>query len=55
MAIENESKNEDLDLGSMHHNDQDKSNTVKIEDARLALKIWAYGVTTQRIMPESFA
>ena len=38
MAIENESKNGDLDLGSVSHNDQDKSYTVKREEARLALK-----------------
>ena len=38
MAIENESKNEDLYLGSVPHNDQDKSDTVKREEARLALK-----------------
>ena len=38
MAIENESENEDLDLGSVHHNDQENSDNVKLEEARLALK-----------------
>ena len=31
MVIENESKNEDLDLGSVGHRDWDKSDTVKRE------------------------
>ena len=39
MANENESKNLDLDLCSIHHNDRDKkSDTVKREEDRLALK-----------------
>ena len=38
LANENASKNEDLDLCSVLHNDQDKSDTVKREEARLALK-----------------
>ena len=35
MAIENERKNEDLYLGSVHHihNDRDKSDTLKREEA----------------------
>ena len=40
MAIENESKNEDLDLDlySVRHNDRDKGGTGKKEEARQALK-----------------
>ena len=38
MVIENESKNKDLGLGSVCHNDRDKSDTIKREEARLALK-----------------
>ena len=39
MAIENErKKNGDLDLGSVRYNDRDKSDIVKREEARLALK-----------------
>ena len=37
MMIENESKKY-LDLGSVRHSDRDKSDTVKREEARLALK-----------------
>ena len=45
MAIENESKNEDLDLYSVSHNDRDKGGTVKREEARLGsenLGLWCY-------------
>ena len=45
MAVEKESKNKDLDLGSVRHSDQDKSDTR----SRLALKTLAYGITTQNI------
>ena len=38
MVIENDSGNKDLGLCSVHHNDRDKSDTVKREEARLALK-----------------
>ena len=39
MAIENErKKNGDLDLGSVRYNERDKSDIVKREEARLALK-----------------
>ena len=38
MSIENESKNEDLDLGSVRHIDRDKNDTVKTEVGSLALK-----------------
>ena len=38
MVIENESKNEDLDLGFVGRNNWDKSDTVKREEPRLALK-----------------
>ena len=50
MVIENESKNRDLDLCSVGHNNWDKSDTVEREEARLALKTLAYGVTRQRII-----
>ena len=39
MVIDNESKNEDH---TVHHNDQDKSDTVNREKARLTLKTKAY-------------
>ena len=38
MVIESESKNEGLDLGSVCHNGRDKNDTVKREEASLALK-----------------
>ena len=38
LVIENESKSLDLDLGSVCHNDRDKSDIVKREEAGLALK-----------------
>ena len=38
MAIENESKNEDLDLYSVSHNDRDKGGSVKGKKTKLALK-----------------
>ena len=38
MVNENASKNEDPDLCTVRHNDWDNSNTVKREEARLALK-----------------
>ena len=39
MANENASKNEDLDLCPVLQNERDKSDAVKREEARLALKI----------------
>ena len=53
MVIENERKNEDLDLGSIRHNHRDKSDTVKREEARLALKTLAYKFSS--LHKESFA
>ena len=38
MVIEHESKNKDLDLGSVRHIERDKSDTVLGEEARMALK-----------------
>ena len=43
MVIENESKNEDLDLGSVGLKDRDKSDTVKREEADSQnLGLWRY-------------
>ena len=48
IAIENESKSENLDLCSVGHNDRDKDDTVKRETGSRNLGLWCY--SAQRIV-----